>query len=379
MAGPRAWEDSGDVDLLAKRLRWPLLAEPLSGLRRSTSTRTGEGSALSAGQALIGTEAWAATHRPEVILQIGAAPTTRAMQGFVASADALVVVDVHHLEPDPEHRASVRVHAQPLEALAALGARPIAAGGEPFGFTIRGGDPTPSPEELERNRITPAPFGWFEDWAEADRIARTALDRVLDDDPAPSGLRSARDLAAAIPGGGILLVGNSTPVRDLDVAMAPREDLEVLGNRGASGVDGLISTAVGIAVAGRGPTFALLGDLAFLHDVGALAWSARHDPPALSLIVVNNGGGQVFSLLDRPQLPEHDELFFTPHRADLGGLARATGAGHVRVEDPDALAAVIAEVPAGIRVVEVVVDADHDRQVRQDVRAAVAAVFTDLA
>ena len=187
------------------------------------------------------------------------------------------------------------------------------------------------------------------------------------------------ELAASIPDGGILFVGNSTPVRDLDVAMAPREGLTVLGNRGASGIDGLVSTALGIGASDRGPTYALLGDLSFVHDVGALVWSARHDPPDLTLVVVNNGGGQVFSLLDQRDLPEFDELYFTPHHADLGSLARASGAAHVRIEVGNDLEGIIGDPPAGILVVEVVVDPDHDRRVREQVRAAVAAALTDVA
>ncbi|MGZ8570722.1 MAG: 2-succinyl-5-enolpyruvyl-6-hydroxy-3-cyclohexene-1-carboxylic-acid synthase, partial [Actinomycetota bacterium] len=254
VAGPRAWEDSGHVASLAEGLGWPIFAEPLSGLRRPGGT-------LSAGQAIIGVDTWTRSHRPEVILQIGAAPTTRAMQGFVASTEQLVVVDVHHLEPDPEHRAAVRVRAQPGDAIRALLGRPTAGDGEPFGVSIREGDAAPSPEVLESSRIAPAPFGWVMDWEDADRAARSASDGVLDADPAPSGLQVARDVAASIPDGGILFVGNSTPVRDLDVAMAPREGLTVLGNRGASGIDGLVSTALGIGASDRGPTYALLGDL----------------------------------------------------------------------------------------------------------------------
>ena len=347
VAGPRSWEDSGDVGVLADRLGWPLLAEPLSGLRRlDEGLRAGQ--PLRAGQALLTAEGWLDARRPEVVLQVGAAPTTRATQDLVGSGQKLIVIDIHHLEPDPEGRATIRLHVQPGDVVNALG------------------------------HLAPAPFGWRTEWEVADEAARIALDDVLDAEAAPNGLRTARDVAAAIPESGILLVGNSLPVRDLDLSMAPRDGLRVLGNRGASGIDGLISTSVGIATARRGPTYALLGDLSFLHDLGALAWSARHEPPDITLVVVNNGGGQVFSLLPQRELPEHERLFVTPHHADLEALTRASGAAYVRVEAADDLVATVAEPPAGIRVVEVVVDADHDRRVRDDMRAAVGEALARL-
>jgi 2-succinyl-5-enolpyruvyl-6-hydroxy-3-cyclohexene-1-carboxylate synthase len=336
----------------SRLMGWPVLAEPTSNVRRP-------GEALAAGQAVLGSP-WAERHRPEVAIQLGAAPTTRATQAFVASADRLIVADRWHLDPDPERQAWWRLAIDPEALSEALAPHPIAQrlpGGPTIAVT---GERTPA--ELERlwaGRTDAAPDEWTAGWRAADDVARRTIDAALDGWDEPFEPRIARDVAAWIPHGGRLLVGNSTPVRDLDLAMAPRDGLTVLANRGASGIDGLLSTAIGVATARGGPTVALLGDLSFLHDAGALAWNATRGVD-LTVVVVNNGGGHVFSLLPQRSLPEHERLFVTPHGVDLGALCRAAGAGHERVERAADLPPALdrAAGAGGLRVVEVAVEAD---------------------
>ncbi len=347
--GGAPWLAPGSTAILAERLGWPVIAEPTSNVRRP-------GQALGAGQALLASTAWLDAHRPDVILQLGATPTTRATQRFVARAERLIVVDTHHLEPDPHHRADLRVRADPEPTADALVARDLAsAGGR-----------------------------WLDEWRLADAAARHALDDVLDRSGLPTGLRIARDVAAAVPSPGTLFVGNSMPIRDLDLAMAPREGLEVMANRGASGIDGLVSTALGIAAAGPrptrpGPTVALIGDLSLLHDAGAVLWNGRRGAH-LTLVVVNNGGGQIFASLGQRDLPELQPLFVTPHGLDLGELCIAGGAAHTRVSDTGALGPSLASAIAqdGVQVVEVMVDADIDRAQHVQVRDAVDAALAEL-
>jgi 2-succinyl-5-enolpyruvyl-6-hydroxy-3-cyclohexene-1-carboxylate synthase len=198
------------------------------------------------------------------------------------------------------------------------------------------------------------------------------MDALMDGWEEPFEPRIARDVAGWAPAGGGLFVGNSTPIRDLDLAMRPREHLTVMANRGASGIDGLVSTALGVSVARPGPVLALLGDLSFLHDAGAILWNATRAID-LTVVVVHNGGGHVFSLLPQRNLPEHRELFITPHAVDIGGLCEAAGAGHERVERAsDLLPALDRAAGAGsLRVVEVVVDAELGLRRRQEMRDAV--------
>ena len=145
-----------------------------------------------------------------------------------------------------------------------------------------------------------------------------------------------------------------------------------MANRGASGIDGLVSTALGVSVARPGPVIALVGDLSFLHDAGAVLWNATRDVD-LTVVVVNNGGGHVFSLLPQRELPEHRELFITPHAIDIGGLCEAAGAGHERVERASDLLPALdrAADAGGLRIVEVIVDAELGLRRRQEMRDAV--------
>jgi 2-succinyl-5-enolpyruvyl-6-hydroxy-3-cyclohexene-1-carboxylate synthase len=321
---------------LARRAGWPLLAEPTSNLRVPGS--------LSAGPLLLGDERFVSEHTPEVVLQFGAAPTSRAGLGLVRRAGRLVIVDHDHVVGDPERKAAWSLRAEP----AGFVDRVLAG--------VEGAEPTP----------------WLRAWSDADAVARAAADGLLDAWEEPYEGRIARDVAAALPDGTTLVVGSSMPVRDLDAYMRPRDGLRVLGNRGASGIDGFVSTTLGIAATGV-PTVALCGDLTLLHDAGSLLWSARRGDGAV-FVVVNNGGGVIFSFLEQRNLPELEELFTTPHRLDLGALCAAAGAGHHVVERAGELVPTLdgAREAGGLTVVEVVVEADLNVRRHAEVHEAVA-------
>jgi 2-succinyl-5-enolpyruvyl-6-hydroxy-3-cyclohexene-1-carboxylate synthase len=353
----------------SRLLGWPVLAEPTSNARR-------RGEALEAGQSLIANAGWLEAHRPEVVIQLGAAPTTRATQAFVASTDRLLVADRWHLDPDPDHLAWWRLVVDPEALTDALTGHPVVQAGAAIALTGRR-----SHEEIEAlwsRRIDPAPTEWTAAWRAADETVRRAIDEQMDGWEEPFEPRIARDVAAWVPDGGHLFVGNSTPVRDLDLAMAPRDGLTVLANRGASGIDGLVSTAVGVAVARpHPPTLALLGDLSFLHDAGAVLWAGRGNVD-LVVVVVNNRGGHVFDLLPQRELPEHERLFVTPHEVDLARLCAAAGAGHERVERASDLPPALdrAAGAGGLRVIEVVVDPELGLRRRAELRDAIDRALT---
>jgi 2-succinyl-5-enolpyruvyl-6-hydroxy-3-cyclohexene-1-carboxylate synthase len=329
---------------LGQSLGVPVLAEPMSGLRRA-------GRAMAAGQQLASAILDRPDLAPDVIVQFGATPTSRATQGLIAaSTHRIMVAETGQLDPDPDGVATLRVEA-PGEAWI-----PEVVG------TASSTGRTP----------------WLEP---VDMAVRSTLDGLLDSSDEPSEMRVARDLAAAIPDGGTLFVGNSMPVRDLDAFMAPRDGLRVLGNRGASGIDGLLSTALGVAASGTGPTFALLGDLSFLYDAGALLWNASR---GIDLVVVvnDNAGGQIFAGLGQRELPasELERLFVTPHGVDLEQICSAAGAGHTRVDRSSELVPALDATAAasGLQVVQVSIDADRDRARRAELREAVDAAIGSI-
>ena len=201
------------------------------------------------------------------------------------------------------------------------------------------------------------PAGYAAAWSAADAAAGAALDRALDGDERGGsvGLRVGRALVAALPAGALLVLGSSNPVRDVSLAAAPRPGLTVLANRGASGIDGTVSTAVGAALAHGGPSYALLGDLTLLHDATGLVIGAGEPRPDVTIVVLNDDGGGIFSLLEQGA-PEYDtafeRIFGTPHGTRLADLATAVGIPHTVAEHPESLPEKLAPQP-GLRVIEV--------------------------
>src|ERR1019366_2116937 len=142
-----------------------------------------------------------------------------------------------------------------------------------------------------------------------------------------------------VPEGSLLWSGSSLPVRDIDCHLIPRDDLRILASRGASGIDGTTSAAIGAALAHGGPAFALLGDLTLLHDAPGLALGPGEPRPDLCLVVVNNDGGGIFSTLEQAAFPgSFERIFGTPHGAGLQHLAGAFGLPYQRLEQPGDLA-----------------------------------------
>lgn len=221
---------------------------------------------------------------------------------------------------------------------------------------------------------------WLAAWQRAGAAAQQAIDAVLAAGALTGPAVAARVWSAAAgQPNGHLVVGSSNAIRDLDlVAVPPGEARNVLANRGLSGIDGTLSTATGVALGSGRLVRVLLGDLAFLHDVGGLLVGPLEQTPNLQAVVVNDDGGGIFSLVEHgdPAYAAHFErVFGTPHGADLGALCAGYGVPHVRVDGLAELDAALADPLAGRSVVEAPVDRSGLRDLHARIRAAVAAVL----
>jgi 2-succinyl-5-enolpyruvyl-6-hydroxy-3-cyclohexene-1-carboxylate synthase len=224
----------------------------------------------------------------------------------------------------------------------------------------------PDPARRAKSVVTglevtaPDTTDWLAHWQHADQLARPEIDKVLAD--GLSGPRVAALVGEAAGADGMLVVASSNPVRDLD--LAPVVPIRTIANRGLAGIDGTISTAVGAAPANAGPTYALIGDLAFLHDTTGLVIGPDEARPDLRIVVVNDNGGGIFSTLEQGD-PDHathfERVFGTPHNVDLGALCAATGTAYTLVETADELRAALAPTVAGLDVVEVRISRDSHR------------------
>lgn len=195
---------------------------------------------------------------------------------------------------------------------------------------------------------------WQSFWEQAESAARRILDEELDAIETPSEPRAARDVAATVPPDGTLIVGSSMPVRDLDWFARSRAPMKVISNRGASGIDGLVSVALGAGAVA--PSVALLGDVSLLHDQNGLLVAPR---PDLVMVVVNNDGGGIFSFLPQAGFPENFErLFGTPTGIDFSLLATVHGIAYQHVERASGLASAItgALEAGGVHLIEIKTD-----------------------
>jgi 2-succinyl-5-enolpyruvyl-6-hydroxy-3-cyclohexene-1-carboxylate synthase len=221
----------------------------------------------------------------------------------------------------------------------------------------------------------PADSGWFDAWQQAEKSVRERLDALLGGQPHFTGPALAATVWTALGADDALFAGSSSPIRDLDLAPITAASPSTYANRGLSGIDGNVSTAAGIALALERPTHALLGDLTALHDVTGLVIARSEPRPDLRIVVANDDGGSLFATLEQGE-PAHmgafERLFGTPQGLRFEALAAAAGIGYRRAEAAEELSQILAEPPAGVELVEAVIDRAHRRTLDREIIALAA-------
>ncbi len=339
---------------LAAATGFPIAADPLSGARCGAHDRS---FALSHADHLVRPGPWRDAHIPDLVIRFGATTTSKPMLTlFESERPTQIVIDGDRGWSDPAIIKTTFVQADATATADALA------------------DALPGTGDR----------AWAREWCDADRAAERALATWLADlearGEAFEGLPFAV-LGGSLPDGALLWAGNSMPVRDMDDWLpGTARAIRPLSNRGANGIDGVVSTALGAAAADVGPVVLVVGDLSFLHDLNALVAARLHDLSA-TIVLVDNDGGGIFSFLpqaraDTPAvgLPDHyEELFGTPHGIDVGPIVRALGGDFAEVTTGDMRDVLAASIGRqGVRVLRYRTDRARNVELHRDAAAAVA-------
>lgn len=342
--------DPQEILALAEAAGWPVLADPRSGCR------TDHPAVVTHADAIVRHRATAEALRPDVVLRLGALPASKEVGLWLAKSGATqVVVDRWGRWHDPDRITGHVVNA----------------------------DPTSVVRSLLNGRAGTGSSRWLDRWRATEATAATTIAKVLGTHEEITEPEVARALCRVAGDGDSVVVSSSMPIRDVEW-FGGRSRARILSNRGANGIDGVVSTAIGVALAGRGSgsaTFALVGDVAFLHDSSALAALGRRGID-LTIVVVDNDGGGIFSFLPQARELEtsrFEQLFGTPHGTDLAALAAAHGLVTITPSGASDLdAAFRAARAGGVQLVRVRTGRASNVEVHREIHASVAEALSDL-
>ncbi|MFM9171429.1 MAG: 2-succinyl-5-enolpyruvyl-6-hydroxy-3-cyclohexene-1-carboxylic-acid synthase [Acidimicrobiaceae bacterium] len=295
IAGPENYRVES-ILRLAEILSWPVLADPRSGARVPSKF------VVAAADSILRDEDFAKKLQPQVVLRFGTLPASKVVNSWLASSGAKqIVITTTPTLVDPDRLCTLHIVGEIDELCAEL----------------------VSARSNEQSKLDD--FSWLDLWGTAENSAQRSINTALADEPGLSEPGVARALYGLLPEASNLVVSNSMPIRDIEWFSASRTGLRVYSNRGANGIDGVVSTAVGIALATRQPTTLLIGDIALLHDVNGLISLATRNID-LRIVVIDNDGGGIFSFLPQAQALEatkFEKIFGTPHGVNLKLLAHA--------------------------------------------------------
>ena len=332
--------DPEAVAALAHATGFPVLADPLSGVRYGGVVRTTP--VVGGYDGYLGDRVREAWPDPDVVVRTGASPTSKPLRNYLAAVDA----DQYVVDPGAGWREAAFTATDLVVA-----------------------DPTRLFARLSRLLTGPGGDDWRARWVDADAAHAAALD----DSEAFCEGRILSDAVDLAPDPSTLFVSNSMPVRDLDRFGAPTTtSVTALGNRGASGIDGIVSTALGAGSATTDHLTLVTGDLAYYHDMNGLAALERCGVEA-TVVLLNNDGGGIFHILPiEAYEPPFTSQFVTPHGLDFEPTSDLYDLSFARIEggDREAFRAAYAEATAaaGSHVIEVRTDAEASHEVRDRLR-----------
>ena len=316
VCGPQ--DDPGfpeSVVRLSQALRFPLLADVLSQVRRGPYDLS---YLIDGYDAFLRDPQMARDLAPDLVLRFGATPVSKPLQLYLQSLTAcrqmlIAPADDWH---DPALVATDRVQVNPRIFCEAL---------LPVLLNISGRD-------------TGTASAWQHKWTQLNAQARSALKECLSANPELSEPKVFAELETILPAGATLFAGNSMPVRDLDTFFAAdSRPARFLANRGASGIDGVVSTALGVSSVSPGPCVLVIGDLSLYHDMNGLLAARQHGLQA-TIVLLHNDGGGIFSFLPQAEaIAPFEDLFGTPHGLDFRHAAQLYGLDYCEPEDSQAL------------------------------------------
>jgi len=361
---------------LARLLGYPILADPLSQMR---SGKHDQSHILTSYDAFLRIDAFTEQMQPEIVLRFGAMPTAKPVLTYLKrySTCPLVVIDGNEDWQEPTQLASDLIHTDPVALCKALvNALSVEAQGK--GAHCLHHSPRPhsgNDEGSGRPGSLANAHDWLSTWQQADSYTKQALQATMQDFSAPFEGRVFTELNQLLPEGALLYTGNSMPVRDLDTFFWGREHtVHIMGNRGANGIDGIVSSALGASAVTNGPNVLVIGDLSFFHDMNGLLAAKLHKLN-LTIVVINNDGGGIFSFLPQADYPEHfEQLFGTPIGLDYSYAAQMYGGHYQRVADWESFRVAVQRgmYDGGLHIVEVTTERDSNVHMHRELWQSVA-------
>jgi 2-succinyl-5-enolpyruvyl-6-hydroxy-3-cyclohexene-1-carboxylate synthase len=338
VVGEADWHHACSTAEVAAKAGWPVIAEPVGGSPAAASGAV----VIANGSLVLSAGSLPDRLAPDSVLVVGRPTLSRGVQRLLRETPVVHVVSDSAQWTDPQYLATTV--SGPLDA----------------GLSTPVGDSQ-----------------WLAEWQAVDSVVRSTVADLLGAEPWPTGLLAARELVDALPEYSTLFLGSSNPIRDVDLVAARRGDVEVFANRGLAGIDGTVSTAMGVVLGAEATHgYALLGDLTFLHDINGLLLGPADRRPDLTVVVVNDDGGGIFSLLEQGSAEHADSferIFGTPHGADLAALCAGYHVRHRVVGSVEEFREALRPEP-GVRVLEVRADRAGLRDLHARLRAAVSAV-----